>query len=208
MRALVSAVMLESESTGQFVYRDRTIDGVTIQGVSADFADFSRFDAERGRLMSPVEVERSRPVVVVGWDVADRLFGTVDPLDKVIQIEGRHFRVVGASAKRGSFLGRSQDAFSVLPLGQFRTIFGARRQVSLTVKPRSGSLTAEAMDDATVALRIARHLRPREPDNVGFFTSDTFLDLYAQATNGIFAVLLAHVCGFRRCHCSSGASSS
>ena len=191
--SLVSAVMLESQSSGRLVYRDRTIDSVSIQGVSADFADFSTFDAERGRLMSPVEVARSRPIVVLGWEVADQLFGTVDPLDKVIQIEGRHFRVVGVSAKRGSFLGRSQDAFSVIPLGQFQMIFGARRQLSLTVKPSDVSLTAQAMDEVTVALRVARHLRPREPDNFGFFTSDTFLELYEQATNGIFAVLLGVV---------------
>ena len=47
--------------------------------------------------MNPIEVERSRPVAVIGWEVADRLFGGVDPLDKLIQIEGVHFRVIGVS---------------------------------------------------------------------------------------------------------------
>ena len=191
--SLVSAVMLESEATGRLVYRDRTLDGVSVHGVSADFGNFSTFDAERGRLMSPIEVERSHPVVVIGWEVADQLFDAVDPLDKVIRIQGRHFRIVGVSAKRGTFLGQSQDAFAVTPLGQFQMMFGARRRVSLTVKPRHVSLISEAMDDATVALRVARHLRPSEPDNFGLFTSDTFLDLYAQATSGIFAVLLGVV---------------
>jgi putative ABC transport system permease protein len=50
-----------------------------------------------------------------------------------------------------------------------------------------------AMDDATVAMRIERRLRPREPDNFGMFTSDTFLDIYHTATNGIFAVLIGVV---------------
>jgi putative ABC transport system permease protein len=44
-----------------------------------------------------------------------------------------------------------------------------------------------------VALRIARRLRPKEPSNFGLFTSDTFLDLYRQATSGIFAVLVGIV---------------
>ena len=49
------------------------------------------------------------------------------------------------------------------------------------------------MDDATVALRVARRLKPGDRDNFGIFTSDTFLDLYNQATNGIFAVLVGVV---------------
>jgi putative ABC transport system permease protein len=50
-----------------------------------------------------------------------------------------------------------------------------------------------AIDQATVALRVHRHLRPSQEDNFGIFTSDTILGLYHQATNGIFAVLLGVV---------------
>jgi len=50
-----------------------------------------------------------------------------------------------------------------------------------------------AMDDATVALRVKRRLKPGERDNFGIFTSDTFLNLYKQATSGIFAVLVGVV---------------
>ena len=190
---LASAVMLESTANGQMTYRDKSIDGVQIRGVSSEFWNFSTFNAERGRLMSPIEVERATPVTLIGWDIADRLFNGADPLDKVIQIEGIHFRVVGVSAKRGSFLGQSQDSFAVISLNQLQTIFGSRRQLSLTVKPRDISQIRAAMDEATVALRIARHLKPKQPDNFGLFTSDTFLDLYHQATNGIFAVLVGVV---------------
>ena len=144
--------------------------------------------------MSPTEVDRARPVAVIGWQTADRLFGAdVDPLDKIIQIEGVHFRVVGVSAKRGSLLGQSQDEFAVVPLGQFQMMFGSRRPLSLTVKPRDLAQIAPAMDDATVALRIARRLKPKQPDNFGMFTSDTILDIYHSATNGIFAVLVGVV---------------
>jgi putative ABC transport system permease protein len=190
---LASAVMLQSSGSAQVTYRDKSIDGVEIQGVSPEFGSFSTFNAERGRLMSPIEVERSRPVVVVGWDVADRLFGSSDPLEKLIQIDGVHFRIVGVSEKRGAFLGQSQDDFAVIPLGQFQMIFGARRQLSLTVKPRDISRIETAMDEATVALRIARRLKPRQDDNFGIFTSETFLDLYRQATSGIFMVLVGVV---------------
>ena len=191
---LVAAVMVDASGRARVAYRDKSIDNTQVRGVTSEYINFSSFDAERGRLMSPTEVESARPVTVVGWQTADRLFGPdVDPLDKVIQLQGRHFRIVGVSSKRGSLLGQSQDEFAIIPLSQFQTIFGSRRPISLTVKPRDLDQIKLAMDDATVALRSARRLRPAQPDNFGMFTSDTFLDIYHSATNGIFAVLVGVV---------------
>ena len=190
---LVSAVMLDSNGGGRVTYRDKSIEQTGITGVTGDFVNFSSYDAERGRLMSPTEVDTSQPVTVIGWGTADRLFGDIDPLEKTIQIEGVHFRVVGVSAKRGSVLGRSQDEFVVIPLGQFQMLFGSRRQLSMTVKPKDVADMKDAIDEATVALRGSRRLKPKQPDNFGIFTSDTILDIYHSATNGIFAVLIGVV---------------
>ena len=191
---LVAAVMADSGGRGRITYRDKSIDNMRVQGVSPEYINFSSFDAERGRLMSPTEVESSRPVAVIGWQTADRLFGgDVDPVDKTIQIEGVHFRVLGVSAKRGSLLGQTQDEFAIVPLGQFRMIFGSRRSLSLSVRPRDVAQIAPAIDDATIALRAARRLKPKQANNFGVFTADTILDIYHSATNGIFAVLVGVV---------------
>jgi putative ABC transport system permease protein len=191
---LIVGVMADSSGRGRVTYRDKSIDNMQVQGVSPEYINFSSFDAERGRLMSPIEVESSRPVTVIGWQTADRLFGSdVDPIDKTIQIEGVHFRVVGVSAKRGSLLGQTQDEFAIMPLSQFRMIFGSRRSLSLSVRPRDLAQIAPAIDEATVALRAARRLKPKQPDNFGVFTADTILDIYHSATNGIFAVLVGVV---------------
>ena len=191
---LITAVMADSGARGRITYRDKSIDGMSVTGVTSDYVNFSSYDAERGRLMSPTEVDSSRPVTVIGWQTADRLFGAdTDPLDKIIQIEGIHFRVVGVSAKRGSLLGQTQDEFAVIPLGQFQMMFGSRRSLEVMVKPRDVAMIASAEDEATVALRVARRLKPKQPDNFGLFTSDTILDLYHSAASGIFAVLIGVV---------------
>ena len=65
--------------------------------------------------------------------------------------------------------------------------------MQLVVKPKIPEVAKAAMDDATVALRIERRLRPKEPDNFGMFTSDTMLGIYNTATSGIFAVLIGVV---------------
>jgi putative ABC transport system permease protein len=191
---LVSAVMLNSTARGRVTYRGSSIDSIEITGVSPEYVNFSSYDAERGRLISPIEIDVARPAVVLGAQIAERLFGPgIDPLDKIIQIQGVHFRVVGVSAKRGTLLGQSQDEFAVIPLGQFQQLFGSRRQLSMSVKPRNINEIDAAIDDTTLALRIARRLKPSKPDNFAIFTSETVLNLYRTATSGIFAVLIGVV---------------
>jgi putative ABC transport system permease protein len=190
---IVSAVMAQASRSTQVSYGEHILESVRVQGVTREFSQFSLFDAERGRLPSPVEVDRSQPVVLLGWETADRLFPDTDPLDKSVKIARVHFRVVGVSRKKGSSFGQSLDEFAVIPLGAYRKLFGARQSLALMVKPRDLSLIEPAIEDASVALRIERRLKPAQDNNFGVFTSDTILDIYHQATSGIYAVLVGVV---------------
>ena len=189
----IRSVMALAQQRASVSYRTQMLDQVTIQGVTSEYLDFANFDAERGRMMSAIEVDRSRPVALLGVDTAAALFAEENPIDKTILIEGVHFRVLGVSRKKGGFLGNSLDSFAVIPLGAYMKLFGARPSLSLSVKPVTPALLPIAMDDATVALRVSRHLKAAQPNNFGLITSDTVLGLYHQATTGIFAVLVGVV---------------
>ena len=189
----ITSVMAQAQRRGRVTYREQVLANIQIQGVTPEYLDFASFDAERGRMMSAAEVDRNHPVVLLGWDVADQLFGNVSPLDHTILIQGVHFRVVGVSGRKGGVFGASMDGFAVIPLGSHMKLFGARQTLQLMVKPTSSDVLPQAMDDATVALRVARGLKPNEPDNFGIYTSDTLLGIYQQATTGIFAVLVGVV---------------
>ena len=188
-----AAVLAQGSRQGEVRYRDKVLESVSIQGVSEDFGDFPQCDAERGRIPSASEVSRRRNVALLGWATADRLFADADPLERTIKIQGVHFRVIGVSEAKGSMFGQSQDEFVVIPLGAFQRLYGSRSGLELMVRPTDPGAIARSMDDAIVALRIERRLRAREDNNFGIFTSDTALDLYNQATTGIFAVLVGVV---------------
>ena len=189
----IVSVMGTASRNATVSYGTTELENIQISGVTSEYANFSNYNAEQGRMMTPTEVERSRPVAILGWEVADRLFGQTNPLDKVIRIAGIQFSVVGVSKKRGAAFGQSQDAFAIIPLGAYMRLFGARQSLTLLAKPTTPESIDEGIDNATVALRVARRLKPAEPDNFGLLTSDTVLGLYAQATSGIFAVLVGIV---------------
>jgi putative ABC transport system permease protein len=190
---IIASVAAQASRNANVSYRTEEVDNAQIQGVTSSYTDFSTFSVENGRMMSPVEVDRGQPVTLLGWGLADRLFGDINPLDKTIKIAGVNFRVVGVSEQKGSFFGNSQDNYAVIPLGAYQRLFGARQSLQLMVKPISTDVMPTAMDDATVALRVSRRLKPSEPDNFGIFTSETILNLYRQVTSGIFAVLVGIV---------------
>jgi putative ABC transport system permease protein len=190
---LIDSVMAESGAGANVTWGTETLESTRVRGVSADYEDFSGYTAEQGRLPSRTEVEAGRNVALIGWDTADKLFKGRNPVDKVIQVNGTHFTVLGVSEKKGSVFGMSQDEFVVIPLAAFQRLFGSRRSLEITVKPVNPDDLVPAMDAARVAMRVRRHLRPREADNFGLYTSDTLMDLWKQFSSGAFAILVGVV---------------
>jgi putative ABC transport system permease protein len=189
----IDAVMAQAQTSTMVAYGTEELQSIQVQGVSEDYIEFATFDAERGRMISPIEIDRGRPVALLGWQTAERLFGTSDPLEKIIKVAGLPFTVVGVSKKKGAFFGNSLDEFVVIPLSQYQKLFGSRQSLALMVKPKEASLVSQAKDEARLALRIERRLNVREDDNFGIVASDSVLDIYKQATAGIFALLVGIV---------------
>ncbi len=190
----VSAIMAQAQTATRVAYRDEELETLQIQGVSEEYLNFATFDAERGRMITPTEIKRRRLVTLIGWGTADRLFAGADPLDKTIKIAGMPFTVIGVSKKKGAAFGQSLDEFAVIPLGAYQRLFGARQSLSLMVKPRDPTLAATAQDEARIALRVERRLKPAEPDNFGILASGSMMELFQQAVAGI-AVLLVGIVG-------------
>ncbi len=189
----IAFVMAQANSSAQLKYRGQTQDSVGIQGVTKEYISLPTTNVEQGRTPTSAEFDGGRHVTVLGWDTADRLFGALDPIGKTVTIDGIRFEVLGVAAKKGSIFGNSQDEYAVIPLDAFVRMYGSRQSLQLVVRPRDPSLVAIALDETTVALRVQRRLRPKQPDNFGVVSSDTLLNIYNQATSGIFAVLIGVV---------------
>lgn len=190
---LVSHVMATAYGNREVRHREHVMESVQLRGVTREYLYFSNYTLERGRPISPMEIDRNRRVVLLGWEVANRLFKETDPIDKEVTVGGVHFRVVGVAEKKGSLFGSGQDEYAVVPLGTLRQFFGGRQSLLLTMKPAHPSLAKAAMEETRVAMRVERGLKPSERDNFGLFSSETFLKLYDSITKNIFAVLIGVV---------------
>jgi putative ABC transport system permease protein len=190
---VIKAVMAEVGAGANLAFADNTLENTRVRGVSPSYEEFSGYTAALGRLPSRNEVERGRAVALIGWDTADKLFEGRNPIDQTIKINGMHFRVIGVNEKKGSVFGNSQDEFAVVPLGAWQRMFGSRRSLELSVKPANPDLLQEAMDEARIALRVERHLRPKDDDDFGMYTSDTLMGFWESISQGMFAILIGIV---------------
>ena len=93
----IGLVMAETQANAEIKYRGTTLESVQIRGVTKEYISLPSTVIERGRPITPSEFDSARPVAVLGFDTADRLFGAIEPLEKEIIIGGKHFRVVGVA---------------------------------------------------------------------------------------------------------------
>src|SRR5688500_10757613 len=105
---VVDTVMVQARGSAEMKFRSEQLDSVQVQGVTREYATLPTTNVEQGRVITPAEFDAGRLVAIIGFDVADRLFGARDPLDKRITIAGLPFTVVGVAEKKGSIFGQSQ----------------------------------------------------------------------------------------------------
>jgi putative ABC transport system permease protein len=190
---LFAAMMTETGTMSNITWRDVTVEGVRIRGVSPEYQEFAHYTAEVGRVPNALEVEHNRQVVLLGSETARKLFGSRPPLEQNIRLGGSQFTVIGVNEKKGSMFGNSQDDFAVIPLGKLRQLFGTRRTLSINVKPPDPSLVDESMEEARMAMRMRHHLRPREADDFGLTTAETMMNVWKSFSQGAFAILIGIV---------------
>ena len=161
---------------------------VIVQGATAEWIDTSGRAVSAGRFFSANEVEEARPVVVVGIDVADKLFPSQDPLGRELRIRGRVFEVVGVLEKRGKIFGLfSADNMLILPLPNALDLFGRNRSLRLNVQAADPAKLQLAQDEVTALLRMRRNVKPDAPSNFEVDTNESITRTFNNLSNVITA---------------------
>jgi putative ABC transport system permease protein len=146
-----------------------------------------------GRHLTPIEDRENAQAAVIGWEVYEALIAPRDAIGRTLRIGNRHFKVVGVAAKRGSVLGQSRDRFVIVPLGAYRKLFGPGQSIDIKIAAADIRVLHEAIEEATVAMRIRHGLGPREESDFGISTSEQLIDLWKSISRGVMVALVALV---------------
>jgi putative ABC transport system permease protein len=177
-------------------YKGHTVYDVDVSGRTTSMIEMEQEQVESGRYFTDSEYRHAAMVCFIGQDLVTEFFPTVDPLDKVIQISGQPFRVVGVAMKIGSTLGRSQDNFVQIPLTTFQKLFMARPRMTINIQAWNAGQMIQLEDEVRALMRARHHLAHNEDDDFGINASETIMGLWQQLMGSIFAVTIAVVAVF------------
>ena len=164
---------------------------VAVTAATERYFDIRSLGLERGRAFSEQEVEIGAPVLVLGHELADKLFEGQDPLGREVKVFDLPYRVIGVVEKQGNLFGLSLDKFAVAPAtAPLKRYVNQPRVVdALAMKAGTQPEMREAMGQAEAIMRNRRHLRPREPDNFALETADEVLDFWGKISRVLFVAL-------------------
>src|SRR5436190_1289483 len=165
-----------------------------IFGVTAPFVVVQDYEFAAGEALTDIDVRERRFVGVLGYDVADKLFGSpAQAVGQMIRVHGTQLAVKGVIAKKGTVLGQSWDGFVMLPLTTFEMLYGRRQTMVISVKMPTAVSVNGAMLRAEEAMRIAHRLRPSAEDDFTVDTGEGLIAFWAKLTRVIFNVVPAVV---------------
>ena len=178
-------------------YGNRTT-RTTVTGADPDFFRVQRFDLAQGRLFTEWDSQRHSRVVVLGSDLAWKLFGDQSPVGQRIRLRQVSFEVIGVLAPKGTFLGTNRDDAAYIPLTTMaHQLTGRRSPYGLTV----GLITVSAWDEMRISaaqFQITNLLRRRhqitEEDDFYIRTQKEAVTIAANIT-GVLTILLAATAG-------------
>jgi putative ABC transport system permease protein len=143
-----------------------------------------------GRYFTGTEDERAASVCLIGADVVDQLLPGANAVGQVIRIDNHEFTVLATFDRIGSVLGQNQDNFVIVPMNSFLRLRGTRSSVVINVKADPKIPFEDAVDEARLALRAKRHVRPGADDDFFIGTKDSFIALWQSISSAFFVVFI------------------
>ncbi len=167
-------------------YGGNEVDNVFTLGTTSDFIVTSTVDCKEGRFFNEIESRGGANVCVIGYDVADALFPSENPINKSVLINGQLFKVVGVNTRQGTFLGLfSWDSMVAMPLAAFNKYFSAKSESDVRVKVKDKKKLAEAKDELTGLMRRVRALPAEKKDDFTINEQQAFKSTLDPVKNSI-----------------------
>jgi putative ABC transport system permease protein len=96
-------------------YRNRNTN-VNIIGTTSSFLKVRDFEIAKGRFFTELDIKRNNQVVVLGADLAQKLFGNRSAIGQQLRIKDSSFQVIGLLESKGSSLGADYDNAALVPI--------------------------------------------------------------------------------------------
>ncbi len=172
---------------------EKTNPNVSIEGVTPEAFVTHDWNVTSGRAFNYNELQRGENIIVLGADVARKLFKYENPVDREISLDGRKLRVIGVLEDKGEVFGQSTGNFAIIPISTFKSYYGLRRRsISISVMAFGRGDYNDLMVKAEGALRTIRKVPAGDDNDFEIISNESILgqinNITASFRIGAFAI--------------------
>jgi putative ABC transport system permease protein len=173
-------------------YGNNLVEEPLLRGSEPELLDvLSVYAVNEGRFFTHQEDLHGASVCVLGSPIAHNLFGPLDPIGRIVRLNGRPFEVIGVfEPHTGLFGGPGVDQFVVIPYRTFAKMYPEIEEVVLGVAATSTEALPRAQEEVAEILRRRRNVPPAKPNDFEITSADVLTDLWEQLTGAIVILTL------------------
>jgi putative ABC transport system permease protein len=172
-------------------YMDNILNNVNIYGVTEDFNSIQTIDIAHGRYLNESDFERGGPTCLIGYTVADELFGSQEKaVGKEVSYNGRRLIIVGVIKKQGQSLigGYNYDQCIMVSYRYYSSVYNPDfSSPNIMVQAKANVSSKALQDELTGVMRQLRRLSPLDEDN--FSCND--VAMFSEQVKGFFGQVSA-----------------
>jgi putative ABC transport system permease protein len=150
-------------------YESQTVSNLNVVPVSDEFDDIQKLDFQQGRFYNEAESNSGLSLIVLGYEVAQKLFEGSDPIGKDVRLYGQKFNVIGVLKKQGQgILGENNDLSVFIPSNFLRKLYGENSDFMtpvIVLKPVKDVDMDGFKGELTQKIRNFRGVKTGEIDN-------------------------------------------
>jgi len=170
-------------------YSGNVLSNVKMYGISEDFEDIQPIEIRHGRYISESEFNDGSNSIVIGNDVAEKLFGLAEVgVGKMLSVRGKNAIVIGVIKKQGKQMigGWDFDQSIIIPYHFARNIINELRADPVIMVQGQDNLSSKALkDELTGTMRAIHKLTPKKEDDFSLNDVNDFSDAISSAFVGL-----------------------
>ncbi len=159
-------------------YDGRAAKDIDLVGTEPTYFAMKNYSLTAGRPFAAQEMQLGLPVLVLGSELAEKLFKGIDPIGKEVTMFGLPYRIIGVVERQGTLFGLSLDKFAIMPFTAPARRFICPINVldHLIVQASGPGTMTLAMGEVEAAMRTRRQLKPGQEDNFFLQTPEAALE--------------------------------
>jgi putative ABC transport system permease protein len=176
-------------------YRGHESDGPKVVGAYPDYTLANNHFVEQGRFITESDIEHSAPVAVIGTDLQKALFPRENPIDKVVEMGGWKYTVVGVMEDKGGIFGGSNNFWFIIPFSTFDRQFPQIKAsggdtIHIATVPYRPDQVETVIEKGRALLRVRRHVPFDQDDDFYILTPDKMIESFQGITRGITGAMI------------------